>query len=79
VFSNHETILSLYESESHQPSPHLKKILLQSFEIYMDLIEKDGTRPCVPLHGDFWHNNILLDDDHTVSLIDFSRIPYGEA
>lgn len=79
VFSNHETILSLYESEAEAPSPYLKKMLMMSFETYLKYVERDSSRGCVPLHGDFWHNNILIGESNAVSLIDFSRIPYWEA
>ncbi len=30
------------------------------------------------LHGDFWGANVLVQEDATVSLIDFSRIPWGD-
>lgn len=34
--------------------------------------------PCVPLHGDFWGSNILINDAGKPFLIDYSRIPYGD-
>lgn len=33
---------------------------------------------CVPLHGDFWSSNILIDSNEKPFLIDYSRIPYGD-
>ncbi len=78
VITNHETILSLYESEADQSSPYLKKILAASLSAYFSMTQEKTSRACVWLHWDFWHNNIMFEWLEA-KLIDFSRIPFGEA
>ncbi len=79
VVTNHETILSLYESEADESSPYLKKILAASMSTYFSIIQEKNFRKCVWLHWDFWHNNIMFNENHKPTLIDFSRIPFWEA
>lgn len=40
--------------------------------------EYSDTTPCVPLHGDFWGSNILIDEMDEPFLIDYSRVPYSD-
>ena len=39
---------------------------------------KDHGKRLCKLHGDFWGANILVKDDKTINVIDYSRIPYGD-
>jgi thiamine kinase-like enzyme len=77
VVTNYETILSLYEQSIGEQPSHIVTLVKQAFGLYMDIIDTHSDRPCVSLHGDFWHNNIIFDDKDPY-FIDFSRIPYGE-
>ncbi len=56
-------------------SKHGKFVELILFVIYK--FENDFERLKV-LHGDFWGTNIFYQPDGKVSVVDFSRIPYGE-
>lgn len=78
AFSNHETILSLYEQSIWLENSNLIKTLKKSFDEYLYLTQLNKERSCVSLHWDFWYNNIIFNKDK-VCLIDFSRIPYWEA
>ncbi len=79
VVTNYETILSLYEQSVWQNNIHILSLVKKAFDIYINLMEWNISRPCVALHGDFWHNNIIFNNDSMPYFIDFSRIPYWEA
>jgi hypothetical protein len=75
LLTNHETILSLNEQiDDYQQG---QEILSMMREVYQKNIRQHIGRPCVSLHGDFWHNNILFIWNDPF-FIDFSRIPYWE-
>lgn len=78
--SNTQSLLPQYEAMTLQStdSSWFSTMIQSTVAQYMKIMKWDRNRPCVHLHGDFNTNNIIIWWNNTISLIDFSDIPYGE-
>lgn len=77
VVTNYETILSLYEQSIGKNNIYISDIINLLWKQYRTYVDNNVVRPCVMLHGDFWHSNIIFKENIPY-FIDFSRIPYWE-